>query len=1322
MYNVTQDFLKSVKQNGREFQASVKVGDIIFKDDNIVEISLEEDVNPTDSLMLGSVASNKLQVTLVDTPYTSTLGNAMVSASIGLLVGGVYEEVPLGIFAIDDISKDKNTIKLTCFDNMIKLEKAYFSNLSYPASIKDVAQEICTKAGVKLATELPDITINKIEGYTYREAISFIASFLGGFARFNRLGALEIKSYTDTNIEVTGDNYFKLTTSENPFVLGRIACKVGEDIISVGTNGNEIKLENPIMTQVQLNNIFNSLKTLSYMPYSMDWQGNVALMAGDKIKITDVKGKTHNTLLMQQTLSYKGGLSSTSKAVGKTDQAQEFSSGGKISNKVDKVIVEQAHIRYALMERATIEDLIATRARIDHLYTVDLVVVNSKISALQANEVEINQALIKKANVYDLNVIKGQVETLEVGSQVVNNLLAGNISAKNIQAGAITAGSGIIADGAIGNAQISNLSANKFTSGSINTSLVEVASADGRLNIKGNRLQIIDKGIERVALGDVNKNGSVFGLLVRGADGQTILLDQDGVRKAGITAEAIDDSKVDKKANIQGSKLDINSVVRQINVAGTETIVGTKVKVGDRTLDVELSTQNNRITESFTNLSKQQATINAMDKAIKLKVDNQVFTEYKTSYEGKMTVIDNTLSKNTSAIDILEKDIKLKVSETQVDERIINKTTDIRDRIAGIDISLDSVATKVGKTETLANTANTTANSALTKADSAMDKLSDMATNNKLTSLEKRQISKEWDIIKSEKVKLDEQASTYFVVAEKTTYGVAYNNLDAYLKPLLLDLNVTSGINRATFLSNFKAYYDNKQILLNAIATKSKTLADNAQTKANEANNLATTANNSANAVNGKVSDMAIDNKLTSLEKKQISKEWKIIEDEKIRIDEQADTYSIIAEKTTYNIAYNTLNTYLIPLLTDLNVTSDINRVTLITNFKAYYDKKQVLLNAIATKSKALADNAQSMANTANSTANTLKNVTVPALTTRVTNAEQKILPDRIISTVTESSTYVNDLGSKVGASEVKSIITQSANEVQTAFNNATAGEFIIKNGNFRIRNNLNEDVFYSDISGNLKMAGQYESTFKNITGNRIKIRLGDLGNYLFDNTINAGLEILAENNKGIMNGVGSVSAVAGRPEDGLIIKAFNQIHLWGQTAIGIKPGTIIHDGARVYSGDYDYSVSGNEMSKCYILLGSKDYTEHDVEPTIQINPEDGAITAKKILIDKRDLGDTLTNIMASGLFEGAYLKKTDGAGTGLFDKGNCIIILYAIDRGTPTNYILAMGYRRAYDFPILNVISSRGLSLGASNQQGTQVVTGGGIQYITSISISMPV
>ena len=213
-----------IKQPSREFEARLYIGNQLFDDDNIIEIVLDESVNSSDSLDLGSVVSSKLDITVYDKPGTNYT-NATVTAEIGLRIDNEIAYLPLGVFTVDTVDKNKNEVKLTCFDNMHKLEKPYVSSLSYPASLNQVAHEIAQKANVALVTNLPNIFVGEIKGYTLRQAIGFVASFVGAFAKFNRFGELEIISYKDTDEMITADNYIDLVTQENEFVSNFIGAE-----------------------------------------------------------------------------------------------------------------------------------------------------------------------------------------------------------------------------------------------------------------------------------------------------------------------------------------------------------------------------------------------------------------------------------------------------------------------------------------------------------------------------------------------------------------------------------------------------------------------------------------------------------------------------------------------------------------------------------------------------------------------------------------------------------------------------------------------------------------------------------------------------------------------------------------------------------------------------------------------------------------------------------------------------------------------------------------------------------------------------------------
>nr|WP_243447125.1 hypothetical protein [Clostridium perfringens] len=716
MFKVSEVFNKEInKLQGRKFNAKVIIRDKEYSGNQIYEMNLEESVNPSDSFSIGSICSNSFDIKLINTG--DIFDNAIVKPYVGLYIGDDIEYIPLGVFTVIKTSVKGKFINLECVDNMLGLEKVYFSDLSYPADINDIAKEICKKAGVNLASKLPNYRVNKIEGYSLREAIGFIASLCGSFARFNRIGDLEVRDYEVVKQEMTPHNLFKLDIEANECIIKKVIAKKGEEELSTGTDdGNKIVFNNPIITKEILSDIYTKYNGFKYIPYTAKWKGNPAIMAGDILNLTDLNGNKYNALIMEQKFTYKNGISSEVKAKGKTRQDSSFDNKGSVTQSMERYSIEQANIKKALIDKASINDLTAVDAKIQRLYTDDLTAIRADIVTLnsqKANIVELNsikadlqQAIIGKANITDLNAAVGKINVLESKTASIENALNKNLTAENIATGAITAGSGIIAEGAIGDAEISSLSVNKLKVGDITTSKHRIVSADGTIEIVGNQILINRNNVNRVILGEYRKTDSTtdYGLLIRGKDGKTIMLDSDGVHNAGITNGAIDNNKVADNANISGNKLDINSVIREVNTHGTETIKGTKVTVGDRTLDVELSTQNNTITEHSKELSSQKASLTALDNALKFKVDSQTFNQSTTTINNninrakeeainssnshadskvnealnnakafvnsEITNVNTHLNKNTSEINILKGQIESKVSQSDIDKSI----------------------------------------------------------------------------------------------------------------------------------------------------------------------------------------------------------------------------------------------------------------------------------------------------------------------------------------------------------------------------------------------------------------------------------------------------------------------------------------------------------------------------------------------------------------------------------------------------------------------------------------------------------------------------
>lgn len=125
---------------------------------------------------------------------------------------------------------------------------------------------------------------------------------------------------------------------------------------------------------------------------------------------------------------------------------------------------------------------------------------------------------------------------------------------------------------------------------------------------------------------------------------------------------------------------------------------------------------------------------------------------------------------------------------------------------------------------------------------------------------------------------------------------------------------------------------------------------------------VANEAKQQADIANNLLADIASDNKITPNEKIETQREWVVIQNEYSIIKSQADSFNI--DTTEYTTSYNTLNSYITPILSSMTSTTTINGDTFKANFINYYSKKQILVSAISDKAKASGDNAQKDINT----------------------------------------------------------------------------------------------------------------------------------------------------------------------------------------------------------------------------------------------------------------------------------------------------------------------------------------------------------------------
>lgn len=505
---------------------------------------------------------------------------------------------------------------------MFKFDTAYVSKLGDTPTLTQVVNELANITGVQFIGTLPAYNVKKLEGFTCREVLGYVASICGGNALITRDGKFTIIYPSDVNSDI-GEGVFDLKRDEVKYKIGKITCQIKEKETiskgSLGTDSMELQFENPWITDSILNDIYNRLNGFSYLGYTMKWQGDLSLDVGDIITHIDSKGVNRKLPILSRKLSYDGGLDSELSAKGETKNSNSFSSSGSIKNKVERMVTEVAII----------------------------------------NEAFINYAKINDADITNLKAETAKIHNLEVETASINTLLAGNIGSGSVQTIHLTGKNVVIDNAVIKDAMIENVNLNKLKAGTINTNTINLASADGGLSIVGPTMQFKDKSNKvRLQLGQ--DAAGDFNFILRAADGTTTLIDGYGIKEKAIADKLIKSNMVADNA-IGEQQINYSSLVTGLNKdTNTQLIKASKVAIDLTGQSLEASFNSlksnvdgfdDRIEANTTSITVAQGQINGLISESSItKGDITTLKNNYTSINATVNGLSTTVASHTSSI------------------------------------------------------------------------------------------------------------------------------------------------------------------------------------------------------------------------------------------------------------------------------------------------------------------------------------------------------------------------------------------------------------------------------------------------------------------------------------------------------------------------------------------------------------------------------------------------------------------------------------------------------------------------------------------------
>lgn len=280
-------------------------------------------------LDLGSACMSELSFTLENTDGAfddKVFEGAQLYVTTSFSTGSTTETVPIGYYTVDSPPRKLRSIKITAYDRMAKFNRAYDTELAYPATLYQIVADACTKCGV--SQKLPTNTLHRgvsipkrpeADNLTYRQVLVWAAELMGVSLYIDYDGKLTGGWYA-TNAKHTvikaSDRFTSGNTdfAENSIVFSGVRI-VGNDENKTeylaGTKDYAFNIEGNLLAQSDMNlsTLVTELKTarcsLTYTPMSctthsfphlrpLDVMSFETAQGTKKVVLTNVKWQSQN--------------------------------------------------------------------------------------------------------------------------------------------------------------------------------------------------------------------------------------------------------------------------------------------------------------------------------------------------------------------------------------------------------------------------------------------------------------------------------------------------------------------------------------------------------------------------------------------------------------------------------------------------------------------------------------------------------------------------------------------------------------------------------------------------------------------------------------------------------------------------------------------------------------------------------------------------------------------------------------------------------------------------------------------------------------------
>ena len=402
-------FMQMINSVSRELEARVELlnGSTILNtftyDGALQNFSIERIGNESNFFGFGICKKLTLKLRDKERAINITKGQKL---DIAMGVGSDYL-YPFPVFIVEEISRDENTnaLTITAYDVIYQANNYKVSDMELPQSYTILGFATAASSLLGIPIKLDGLTsaefnVEYSNGANFdgtesvREALDDVAEATGTIYFINNNWELVFKTLDISGnpvLAIDKSKYFTLTAKTKNTLTGITSATELGDNVTIGTSDDAHQylrdnafLENRDDISTLIENIFSKVNGLSMYQFDLKYRGNFLLECGDKISITTKDDEIINCYVLNDTITYNGGLIGTMKWSYNQAQGETASNPHNIGDAIKQT--------YARVDKVN-KQITLMASEIDNT--------NSNISQIQINTNNISASVSNMQNNID---------------------------------------------------------------------------------------------------------------------------------------------------------------------------------------------------------------------------------------------------------------------------------------------------------------------------------------------------------------------------------------------------------------------------------------------------------------------------------------------------------------------------------------------------------------------------------------------------------------------------------------------------------------------------------------------------------------------------------------------------------------------------------------------------------------------------------------------------------------------------------------------------------------------------------------------------------